>query len=82
MLVNGVDDPVDFGVASDGTMSRINGDNFEEFKGGILAHPVGAQNTETVSDTTADTLFSDGLMVTTVLQFVHTMVLGLAVGSA
>lgn len=36
VLVDGVDDPVDAGVATDGFVLGVDKDDFEEFVGGIL----------------------------------------------
>jgi len=75
--VNGLGDPLDSGIISDGGVEGIDQDHFVVLVGSILVDPVGVQHTEgtTVS---SNTLFSDGLQVTGELHFVHSMVLGLS----
>lgn len=45
VLVDGVDDPVDASVTTDGLVLRVNEDNLEVFVGRVLVDPVGVQDT-------------------------------------
>jgi hypothetical protein len=40
MFVDWVNDPIDSGVVSNGFVSGVNKDDFEEFVGGVLGNPV------------------------------------------
>merc|ERR1719198_934917 len=53
------DDPVDAGIILDGSMGRVHNDDFEEFVGSILAHPVGVEDAH-VGASAANLLLSDG----------------------
>jgi len=47
MLVNGVADPVDFWIATNGIVVGVNADNFKVLVGSILGDPVRVQDTKT-----------------------------------
>lgn len=51
----------------------------EIFESRVLSHPIGAHNTQSFGHSSTHSLLSDGLMVAAWLQFVDTVVLGLAV---
>ena len=70
VLLDRLGDPVDLGVPPDGFVERINEDDLKVLVSGVLANPVGAQNTKTL-DTTAYTFFSNGLKVSDGLHLVH-----------
>jgi hypothetical protein len=80
VLVNGVDDPVDAGITTDGLVVGINEDDLEVLVGSILVNPVRVQDTQ-VSALATDTLLSGGLERALVLKVVDTLVDGLTVGS-
>jgi hypothetical protein len=75
--VNGLDDPVDAGITTDGLVLRIDEDDFEVLVGRILVDPVGVEDTE-IGSTTTNTFFSGGTKRTLILELVHTLVGGLA----
>lgn len=77
VLVDGVDDPVDAGVATDGLVLGIDKDNLEVLVGRVLVDPVGVEDAE-VGAAAADTLLGGGLEGALVLELVHTLVGGLA----
>ena len=77
VLVDGLDDPVDAGIAADGLVGGIDEDNFVVLVGGVLVDPVGVEDAE-VGAAAADTLLSSGLERALVLELVHTLVGGLA----
>ena len=52
MLLHGVHDPVDLGVTPDGGVGHVHHDHLEVLVGGVLAHPVGVEDTETLQSTT------------------------------
>jgi hypothetical protein len=76
-LVNGLDDPVDAGITTDGLVLRIDEDDFEVLVGRILVDPVGVEDAK-IGGTTTDTLFSSGSERSLVFELVHTLVGGLA----
>jgi hypothetical protein len=80
VLVNGVDDPVDASITTDGLVVGINKDNLEVLVGSILVNPVGVQDTQ-VSALAANTLLSGSLKRALVLEVVDTLVDGLTEGS-
>lgn len=45
VLVNGVDDPVDASITTDGLVLGVNEDNLEVLVGRVLVDPVGVQYT-------------------------------------
>lgn len=77
VLVDGVDDPVDAGVAADGLVLGVDEDDLEVLVGRVLVDPVRVQDAE-VGAAAADTLLSGGLERALVLELVHTLVGGLA----
>ena len=76
MLVDGVADPVDLGVVSDGLVGGIDEDDFVVFIGGVLSNPVGVEDSE-ASDLSADSFFGDGSQVSGELELDDTLVGGL-----
>lgn len=75
--MDGLDDPVDAGIAADSLVLGVNEDDLVVLVGRVLVDPVGVQDTE-VSAAAADTLLSSGLQRALVLQLVNTLVGGLA----
>ena len=65
--MNSVANPVDLRIVTDGSVSRVNHNDLEEFEGGILTNPVGVQNSEALEFST-DSLFSDRLKILFVLK--------------
>jgi len=76
VLVDGVADPVDLGVISDGLVGGIDEDDFVVFIGGVLGNPVGVEDSE-ASDLSADSFFGDGSQVSGELELDDTLVGGL-----
>jgi hypothetical protein len=81
VLVDGVDNPVDAGILADGLVLGVNEDDLVVLVGRVLVDPVGVEDAE-VSAAAADTLLSGGLERTLVLELVHSLVGGLAIGGA
>ena len=81
VVVLGRDDPVDSGVASDGTVGGIDHDDFKELEGGILSAPVGREDAE-VGALTSDTLLGVGSVGSLLLQLADTVVNGLSVNAS
>jgi hypothetical protein len=79
VLVDGVDDPVDAGVDADGLVLGVDKDDLEVLVGGVLVDPVGVEDAQ-VGAAAADTLLSGSLERALVLELVHTLVGGLAIG--
>eukprot|EP00732_Lithocolla_globosa_P002405 Lithocolla_globosa_v1_NODE_1561_length_2485_cov_1241.114815.p2 type:complete len:177 gc:universal NODE_1561_length_2485_cov_1241.114815:1200-1730(+) len=79
VFVYRIADPVDTSIISDGLVSNVHHDDFEEFVGGVLVNPIRVENTET-SDGTTNTLFSNTSELTGKFKLVHTVGLGFAVG--
>ena len=77
VLVDGVDDPVDAGVAADGGVLRVDEDDLVVLVGGVLVDPVGVEDAE-VGAAATDTLLGGGLEGALVLELVDTLVGGLA----
>lgn len=77
VLVDGVADPVDAGVAADGFVVGVDKDDLVVLVGRILVDPVGVENAQ-VGATAANTLLSGGTERALVLELVHTLVGGLA----
>lgn len=75
--MDGVDDPVDAGIAADGLVLRVNEDDLVVLVGGVLVDPVGVEDAQ-VGAAAADTLFSSRLERALVLELIHTLVGGLA----
>lgn len=78
VLVDGVDDPVDAGVAADGGVLGVDKDDLKVLVGGVLVDPVRVEDAQ-VGAAAADTLLSSRLERALVLELVHTLVGGLAV---
>ena len=62
VLVDGIADPVNLGVVSDGLMASIDEDDFVVFVGSILSNPVRVEDSEATNLST-DSFFSDGSKV-------------------
>ena len=77
VLVDGVDDPVDAGIATDGLVLGVNKDDLVVLVGRVLVDPVGVENAQ-VGAAAADTLLSGALEGALVLELVDTLVGGLA----
>jgi hypothetical protein len=77
VLVDGVDDPVDAGVAADGGVLGVDEDDLVVLVGRVLVDPVGVEDAE-VGAAAADTLLGGGLEGALVLELVDTLVGGLA----
>lgn len=77
VLVDGVDDPVDAGVAADRLVLGVDENDFVVLVGGVLVNPVGVQDTE-VGAAATDTLLGGSLERALVLELVDTLVRGLA----
>lgn len=75
--MNGVTDPVDAGITTDGLVLGIDKDDLVVLVGGVLVDPVGVQDAQ-VSSAATNTLLSGGLESTLVLELVNTVVGGLA----
>jgi hypothetical protein len=73
MLVNGVDNPADARITTDGLVLRVDEDNLEILVGGVLVDPVRVENTQ-VGAATSDTLLGSRLERSLVLELVHTLV--------
>ena len=71
--------PVDLGVATDGLVVRVDHDDLEIFVGGVLTHPVGVEDAETL-ESASHALLGNGLQVPLWLLLLDgTRRLGLAV---
>jgi len=79
MLVNSSTDPVNLGVTSDSLMEGVHADDLVEFKGRILANPVGAQDSEGLGHPFTQSRLGNGLVIPDWLQLVDTLILGLSV---
>lgn len=77
-LVDGVDDPVNLGVSSDGLVRGVDEDDFEVLVGRVLVNPVRVQHSQ-VTASSADSFFSGRAERSLVLQVVDTLVGGLTV---
>lgn len=77
-LVDGVANPVDLGVTSNGGVRGVDQDDLSVVVGGVVVDPVRVQHTQ-VSATSANTLLSNGAERSLVLQVVDTLVRGLTV---
>ncbi len=69
VLVDGVDDPVDAGVAADGLVLRVDEDDLVVLVGAVLVDPVAVEDAE-IGAAAADTLFRGGLERALVLELV------------
>lgn len=82
MLLDGVYDPVDLGIAPDGRVSHVHHDHLEVLVGGVLADPVRVQDSETLESAT-HSLLGDGLEVPLRLLLLdRTGALGLTIGTS
>ena len=72
------DNPVDARIVLDGGVSRVDNDNFEELAHGILANPVGVEDTH-VSTSAANLLLGDGSVGAGLLELTDALVDGLSV---
>jgi hypothetical protein len=73
VLVNGVDDPVDAGIATDGLVVGVDQDNFVVLVGRVLVDPVRVQDAE-IGCAATDTLLGGRLQGALVLELVDTLV--------
>lgn len=74
-LVDGVDDPVDARITTDGLVLRVDKDDFVVLVGGILVDPVRVENPK-IGTSTADTLLGGRTKRSLVFELVHTLVGG------
>jgi hypothetical protein len=77
VLVDGVDDPVDAGILTDGLVLGVDEDDLEILVGGVLVDPVRVENAQ-VGAAASDTLLGGGFERSLVLELVHTLIGGLA----
>lgn len=77
VLVDGVDDPVDASIATDGLVGGVDKDDFVVLVGRVLVDPVRVQDAQ-VGAAAADTLLGGRLEGALVLELVDTLVGGLA----
>jgi hypothetical protein len=75
VLVDGVDDPVDAGIAADSLVGGVDKNDFVVLVGRVLVDPVGVEDAQ-VGAAAADTLLSGGLEGALVLELVDTLVGG------
>jgi hypothetical protein len=80
VLVDRIHNPVNGRIVADGIVVRINKNNFIILEGSILVHPVAVEHTEVGANAT-NTALSNSTEVTTVLQLVNTLVLGLTINN-
>jgi len=73
VLVNGVDDPVDASITTDGLVLGVHENDLEVLVGRVLVDPVGVQDTQ-IGTSATDTLLSCGLERSLVLELVDTLV--------
>jgi len=78
VLVHWVDYPLNVRVAANGLVVRVSADYFKELVGRVLSHPIAVENTKSPAFT-ANTLLSNGLQRTLVLELINTNTLWLAV---
>ena len=81
MLVGGVDDPVDAGVAADGLVLGVHQDDLVILVRRVLVHPVRVQHAK-ASQLATGTLFCLCLQVAHPLELVDPLILGLPVHDA
>jgi hypothetical protein len=77
VLVDGLGDPVDAGIAADGLVLGVDEDDLEVLVGGVLVDPVRVEYAQ-IGTAAADTLLGGRLEGALVLKLVHTLVGGLA----
>jgi len=80
-LVDGVADPVDLRVVSDGIVSGIDEDDFKVLEDSVLSNPVGVQDSEGL-ESSADAFLGNRLQVLLVLEAGDSDGAGLSVNSA
>ena len=73
VLVHGLGDPVDAGVAADGLMLRVDEDDLVVLVGGVLVDPVGVEDAE-IGAAAADALFGGGFQGALVFQLIYSLV--------
>jgi hypothetical protein len=78
VLVDRLDNPVDAGIVSDGSVVRIDKDDFEVLVSSILVDPVGVQDSQVASDA-ANAFLGNTAQVANKLELVDTLVLWLTV---
>jgi len=77
VLVNGVANPLNLGVAADSGVAGIDQDDLEPLVGGVLANPVGVEHAK-AAKSASSTRLGDRTKVHSVLELGHTLVLGLS----
>jgi hypothetical protein len=77
VLVDGLDDPVDTGIAADGLVLGVDENDLVVLVGRVLVDPVRVEDAQ-VGAAASDTLLSGRLERTLVLELVDTLVGGLA----
>jgi hypothetical protein len=78
VLVDGLADPVDSGISTDGSVRRIDHDDFEELVDRVLVDEVRVQHTE-IGALSSGSLFSEGAERTSCLLLKDTLSTGLSV---
>jgi hypothetical protein len=79
-FVNGISDPVDVSITTNGLVGRIDEDNFKVLVGSILVNPVRVQNTQ-IGTLATDTFLGSGTERTLVLELRNTLIDRLTEGS-
>lgn len=74
--MNGLHDPVDAGITTDGFVLRVDEDHLEILVGGVLVDPVRVEDSE-IGSTATHSLLCCGLQRPLVLELIHTLVRGL-----
>ena len=74
------DDPVDAWVSTDGLVRWVDHDDFVELEGGVLSHPVRVENAQ-VGALASNTLLSNRLVSSLLLELADTLVAGLSVNA-
>ena len=80
VLVNGVGDPVDAGIAADGLVVGVDTDDLEVLVHTVLVHPVRVEHTQ-IGSLTTNALLSENAKRTVGLKVVHTLMDGLTISS-
>lgn len=78
VLVDGVADPVDSGIVSDGNVVGVDKDDLKVLVGRVLVNPVRVEDSE-VASSSANTLLSNSSQRSLQLELVDTLVGGLTV---
>lgn len=81
VLVNGIANPVDAGIVTDGHVVRVDEDDLEVLVGSVLVDPVRVEDAQVGADT-AGALLGNAAQVADELELVDTLVLGLSVDNA